>query len=290
MDLLTIDGIDLRGQAFGVSTRTGRYSLPNKRGENLIIPGSSGEVWLPNKPFEAGVGVLMLWAVGGTTVGGKLTVNPSFTQKRIDLENNIATLMRLFTRSHRLSTIRGGQPDGTIRRAQVEWTEWTDPEVMAGGTRAEWSIGYTIPKTWWEDENTLTQAATAGATLPKTLNLTSFANMTGTIEDASFTVPGPITNPRITDSETGSWVQYTGTVPNGSFWYLDVAAATSKVGTTVGGASSVMANTTHAGGFKMLVIPNTYNLANTPQLVLSGSAGGTATNLSVTARRKWVNG
>lgn len=290
MDLLTIDGIDLRGQAFGVSTRTGRYNLPAKRGDNLIIPGASGEIWLANKPYEAGSGVLALWAVGGTTVSNTLTVSPSFTQKRTDLESNIAALMRIFTRSHRLSTIRGAQPDGSIRRALVEWTEWSEPEIQAGGTRAEWAIGYRIPSTWWEDESTTTQAATAGATLPKTLNLSSFANMTGTIEDATFTVVGPITNPRITDSETGAWVQYTGTVTGGNSWYLDVAAATSKVGATAGAATTVMANTTHAGGFRMLVIPNTFNLTNTPQLVLSGSAGAAGTNLSVTARRKWVTG
>lgn len=290
MDLLTIDGIDLRGQGFGAATRTGRYSLPAKRGDNLTIPGASGTIWLANKPYEAGSGVLSLWAIGATTVGGKLTIAPTVTQRRTDFENNIATLMRIFTRSHRLSTIRAAQPDGSIRRALVEWTEWSDPEVQAGGSRAEWTIAYTIPSTWWEDETTTTQSATAGATLPKTLSLTSFANMTGTIEDASFTVVGPITNPRITDSETGAWVQYTGTVASGSSWFLDVAAATSKVGTTAAAATTVMANTTHAGGFKMMVIPNTYNLTNTPQLVLSGSAGNSTTNLSVTARRKWVNG
>lgn len=205
--------------------------------------------------------------------------------QRQAFEDNLNRLLRLFTRPHKLSTIRAAQPDGSIRRAQVEWQEWSEPEVMAGGTRAEFGIGYVIPSVWWEDENSTTQAATAGATLPKTLDLTSFNGMTGIIEDAVLTVAGPITNPRITDEESGAYIEYTGTVPTGQSWVIDVAAATSQVNNV-----SVMTNTKHAGNFKLFVIPNCYGTTDTPRLTLSGSAGGTATNLSVTARRKWATG
>ncbi len=216
---------------------------------------------------------------------GVLSIPATFALQRQAFENNMAKIMRVFTRGHKLSTIRAAQPDASIRRALVEWKEWTEPEVMAGGTRAEWAIAYTIPGVWWEDESPTVQAATAGATLPKTLDLTSFTGMTGVIEDAVFTVTGPITNPRITDAETGAYVEFTGTVTTGQTWVLDVAAATS-----IANGTTVINTTKHTGGYKLFVIPNCFGTATTPRLTLSGTTGGAGTNLSVSARRKWVNG
>lgn len=285
-ELLEIDGVSLRGQGFGAATRTGRYGIPARRGENLVLPGSSGASFVANKPFEVGSGALALWAIGATTDGaGKISIPASFNLQRQAFENNVASLSRLFTRPHRLSTIRAAQPDGSIRRALVEWKEWSEPEVQAGGTRAEWNITYEIPSVWWEDETATTQTSAVGAALPKTFDLTSFTGMTGILEDAVLTVQGSITNPRITDLETGMWVQYTGVVAAGSSWVVDVGAFTSKVGGT-----AVLANTTHKGSYKFLPIANCYGSSNTPRLQLTGSSGGTATSLSITAKRKWVNG
>jgi hypothetical protein len=138
---------------------------------------------------------------------------------------------------------------------------------------------------WWEDENVTTQSTAAGSSLPKNLDLTSFTSMTGIIEDAVITVHGPITQPKVTDAETGAWVMYNGNVGSGQSWVVDVGAFTSMVG-----ATSVMENTTHAGGYKLLVIPNVNGANEYPRLTLSGSSGGSATQLTVAARRKWVSG
>ncbi len=285
-EILEIDGVSLRGHGFGAATRSGRYSLPSRRGENLILPGASGSSFAPNKPFDEGVGALALWAVGlDTDEDGNVIRPESFNEYRQTFEANIQKLMRLFTRGHRLSTIRAEQADGSIRRAYVEWREWSEPEVQAGGTRAEWAISYSIPDVWWEDEDLTIQKTSASATLPKTMPLTSFTGMTGVLEDAVLEVNGPITNPRITDSETGAWVQYTGSLTGAQVWTVDVGEFTSKIG-----SASAMANTTHAGGYKLLTIPNCYGLSDTPQLVLSGTGGGTTTRLTVSGRRKWVHG
>lgn len=285
-EILEIDGVSLRGHGFGAATRSGRYSLPSRRGENLVLPGASGSMFAANKPFEEGVGALSLWAVGLDTDDDGNVIRPeSFNEYRRTFENNVQKLMRFFTRSHRLSTIRAEQADGTIRRAKVEWREWSEPEVQAGGTRAEWAIAYTIPGVWWEDEAVTIQKTTASNVLPKTLSLTSFSGMTGVLEDAVLAVEGPIVNPRIADSETGAWVQYTGELTGSQSWTIDVGAFTSNVGST-----SVMADTTHAGGYKLLTIPNCFGFSDTPQLVLSGTGAGVTTRLTVTGRRKWVHG
>lgn len=283
---MEIDGLSLRGMGFGAATRTGRYSLPARRGENTVLPGSSGALFAPNKPYEEGVGALALWAIGATTdSNGRLVIPNTFALQRAAFEENMNKIMRLFTRGHKLSLIRAAQPDGTVRRAYVEWREWSEPEVQAGGTRAEWAIAYTIPTTWWEDEAVTTQSTGANATLPKVLDMTSFSGMTGVIEDAVITVAGPISTPRVTDLETGAYVQYGGTVPNGQTWVVDCAAVTSKVN-----GVSVMSDTTHVGGYKLLSIPNCYGVNDRPSLRLSGGGSGLATNLTVSARKKWVNG
>lgn len=282
-DEVEIDGVSMRTPGYNISTRTGTFGMPARRGEDLVIPGSSGYTFVTNKPFEAGYGVLAIWAIGVNPSNG--TIPATHLLRQAQLRTNVETVMRFFTKPHKLSVVRAKQPDTTWRAASVQWVEWDEPAIMAGTTRAEWAIGFTIPSTWWADESAATNSATAGATLPKTLSLTNFAGMTGIVDDAVITVAGPITNPRVTDSETGSWVQFTGTVNNGQSWVVDAGAWTSTVA-----AASVIANTTHSGSYRLFSIPNAYGATTTPQVVLSGSSGGAATNLTVAGYRKWVNG
>lgn len=286
MEILEIDGVSLRSHGFGAATRSGRYSVPSRRGDNLILPGSSGSYFAANKPFEDGVGALSLWAVGLDTDDNGDVVRPeSFNEMRQVFEKNMQKLMRFFTRGHRLSEIRSEQADGSIRRTFVEWREWSEPDVQAGGTRAEWAIAYSIPGVWWEDETSQSQKSPASDVLPKTLILTAFEDMTGVIEDGVTKVDGPITNPRITEPETGAWVQYTGTLTAAQSWVVDSGSFTSEVG-----GVSVMESTTHAGGYKLLTVPNCFETSNIPRLVLSGTTGGATTRLTFTGRRKWVHG
>lgn len=283
--VVEIDGVDIRSEVFNIASRTGRYQMPKQRGEALVLPGASGATFVPNRPYEVGAGALSVWAIGATPSGNSFTVPATARLRQQALEDNIAGIMRFFSRPHKLSTIRSEQPDGTYRRAQVEWKEWENPTIEAGGTVATWGVSYEIPKTWWEDDSTTTQATTANATLPKTLSLTSFANMTGIIEDPIIKVYGPITNPVVTDMETGSWVKYTGTLTNLDTWTLDAGAWTSKVNST-----GVLDRTTHGGGYRLFVVPNCYGATNTPSIKLEGTSGGATTKLELVARRKWTFG
>lgn len=279
---LEIDGVSMRTEAFNVSTQNGRWSLPAKRGDDTVISARSGYTFVPNKPFEAGSGVLTVWAVGKNLDG---TVPATHTLRQQALRDNVARLQRFFTRTHRLSHLRAEQPDGTWRVADVQWTDWEDPDVSAGGTRAEWTIGYSIPGVWWSDETQTTQSSPAGAALPYTFDLSAFANMTGQLEDAVLTVTGPLTNPRITDAETGAWVQFTGSISTGQTWVIDNSMWTSRANN-----ADALATTTHAGNYRLLTIPNCYGLSNTPRLVLSGTGVALTTKLTVTGYRKWANG
>lgn len=282
LDLLEIDGLSMRTEAWNVTTRTGRYSMPLARGEDMIMAGKSGYTFVPNKPYGAGIGVFDVWVSGANSNG---TVPTTHAGRRTQFETNLRQIQRVFTRRHKLSTVRSAQADGTIRRALVQWDLWSEPEVQAQGTRAQWQVGFSIPSVWWEDEATTAQSATVGATLPKTLSLTSFANMTGVIEDGVIAVSGAITNPRVTESETGAYVELIQVVADATTWTVDVGAATSKIG-----AGSVMTNTRHVGGYPLLTVSNVLGAGTTPSLVLSGSSGGANCNLTFTARRKWAHG
>jgi hypothetical protein len=279
---LEIDGINMRTSAWNVSTQTGRFSMPPVRGDDLVLPGRSGYVFTPNKPYDAGIGVLSVWVTGANSNG---TFPTTHTLRQQQMRTNIAQMQRMFLRRHKLSTIRAWQPDGSIRQCLAQWTDWGEPTVQADGTRAEWTMGFSIPGVFWKDETDTSQQTATGSTLPKTLSLTSFDNMTGVIEDSVLSVTGPITNPRITDSETGQYVQYTGTLASSAVWTVDCGAFTSLVG-----ATNVLSSTTHGGGYRFLTISNVFGSSTTPQLVLTGTAGGTNTKFGIVARRKWVNG
>lgn len=277
-----IDGMDMRTEAWNVSTLTGRYGMPMTRGDDLVLPGRSGYIFTPNKPLEAGFGSLAVWMTGANPDG---TVPATQTLRNAKFRENMNLLQRVFTRRHRLSIIRAGQPDGTFRVAHAQWTGWSDPTVVAGGTRAEWNIDFTIPSVFWSDEDTTSQSTSASSVLPKTMDLSLFADMTGFIEDGVYNVTGPIINPRITDAETGQYVELAGTVATGETWKVDSGAYTSEKN-----GASVLTNTRHSGGYRFLTLSNIYGVTGIPRLILSGTGGGATTRLGVVARRKWVTG
>lgn len=280
-EVVTFDGVQLNTYAKNISTFTGRLTTPDIRGENLVLPSRSGYIFSPNRPLGPGEMVWSMWVLGCNDNG----VVPGGSSQRLQFQANWDALVRLFTRRSKLSAITKVLPDATVRECAAEVVDTLEPQTTSGGTRATFSVALQIPDVYWQDTSNTTQAATAGATLPKTLNLTSFAGMTGTIEDAVITVTGPIANPRVTETETGIYVQYNGTVATGDTWVFDCKNFTSAKTSPV---TDVVLSTMHVGHPKFLIITPWNGVSTTPQLVLSGTAGGAATNLSVTARRKWV--
>lgn len=279
-EVLTFDGVQLNTYAKNISTITGRLTTPQIRGDSLILPSRSGYIFTPNRPLGPGELILNMWVLGCNDNG----VLPSGSNYRAQFQANWDSLSRLFTRRSKLSHITKVLPDTTTRECDVEVVEQLDPEAAAGGTRAEFSVALNIPSVFWQDTNPITQSATAGATLPKTLNLTSFAGMTGTIEDAVVTVTGPIVNPRVTESETGIYVQLNDTLTASQTWVVDCGNFTS----VKGGSTDVVINTVHVGHPRFLIVTPWNGTTTTPQLILSGTGGGSATNFSIAARRKWV--
>lgn len=288
-DILTIDGVSARSPVFGVSTRTGRYNVPARRGENVVLPGRSGSLWTPNKPFEEGVGALAVWVVGARHANGEIIPPASVSEARWFFEKNMNEVMRFFTQPHRLSILRAAQPINPdapndppkVRVTAVEWREWGEPEVTAGGTRAEWAIAYTIPSTWWVDE----QETSFSRQGPGTLAFESLAGMTGIIEDPFTVVTGPAVAPKIVCPETGGFVQWTGTLGEGQQWI------TTAVGQSAVNGLSVLPQTIHSGsGYRFLTLPNRSAAGPYPTVNLEATGTNQNTALTINVRGKWVSG
>lgn len=281
-ELVTFDGVVLNTYCSNISTGSGRANIPATRGDRLQLPGRSGYIPAPNLAYEEGEINLSMWVLGANADDSR----PATTNlKRRAYENNLASLFRLFSVRSRLCRITAVQPDATTREAWVEVQEAVQLNTMAGRTRGEFAVNLLIPDVYWRDTAVVTQATAASSTLPKTLDLTSFPGMTGTIEDSVVTVTGPITNPRITDVETGVYVQYNGAITSAQSWVVDAGAYTSKVGST-----DVTLNTSHGGHVRYLIIPPYLAGQAVPRLALSGAGGGATTKLSVTAYRKFFAG
>lgn len=275
----TADGVALNTYAYNISDFA--FSTPGMRGATTRLPMRSGSIPRYNRSYEPGAFGLNMWILGCNTDG---TVPSTWSDQRAAFESNRRTLMSVLGKQSSTILFTKTLHDNSVIRAKaLPMPDAIEMAMQMGGLRGELTLTFELVDSFWEEETQRTASATAGSSLPKTLPLTTYAGSTAPLEDAVVTVNGPITNPKVTDSESGSWVQYTGTVSNGTSWVVDVGAFTSKIG-----AGDVRANTTHGGHARFLYVPPRYGLTDVPTLTLTGSGGGTNTQLSVVFRRKFL--
>lgn len=272
---ITVDGVRLDTLAKNVETLAGRFIVPGLRTPNVAIPGEDGELHVPLKVREPGVIGLSMW-VRGCDDDGLVPTNDA-----TEFFKNMDALVNLFTKDTGLLTLDQLHPDGSTRRATAQVMSAFDFSVLGGPNErhARFAVELRIPKAFWEDTAATVNATAAGASLPKNLILATLAGATAPMKDLVLTVTGPITNPRITENATGIWVQYSGVLANGTSLVIDCGAWTAVIG-----VNSVLGSLTHGGHQRFLVA---YPTTGGPSLTLSGSAGGAATSLSVSGRRKF---
>ena len=269
------DEVNLSQVAWNVSASV--LSTPALRGEHLTLAQRSGVIPTMNRPRDPAEFGFNMWVIGCNTDG---SMPATRTLRRQVFDTNLNTLLRIFTQDQKLIRFKYENASGN-RVADGLVTDVIQLTTMMARQRGEFPVTFMIPDVYWRDEATSSTSSTANSTLPKDLPLTHLVGGTAPVDDALITVAGPITNPRVTDLETGTWVQYTGTVPAGQSWVVDSAAFTSKVnGVSVRGATS------HGGHPRFMYIPPRYNSTNTPTVRLTGSAGGTTTQITVSSYRK----
>lgn len=85
-------GTLLNTLAYNISDLNGRRNIPPRRGENPIIPGMDGRLWVPKRPDQRTI-LLGMWVQAKDADG----VLPSTEQaRRAKLNDNIETLINLF--------------------------------------------------------------------------------------------------------------------------------------------------------------------------------------------------
>lgn len=266
---IIVDGVRLDNYAFAITSRNGWDNTPGLIGENNRVPGRDGEVWRA-KDYGIGRLVLDLYIAGSNTDGA---VPVGSTADRT-FRNNLDSLLAIFGKRASLITVDKEMEDGSVRRNFGEVGVVLTPDYFFGEPFALMRVEITFPDPLWRATTTTNQTISITGSA---LSLTSFAGITAPITDATLTVTGAVTNPRITDNATGAWIQYTGTVAGGSSWVVNCANFTSTVGGT-----SVITNTTFNPGPRFFTVSPSTNL--TPSLTVTG--GGT---LTVAAARRFLS-
>lgn len=274
---LTVDGVDLKTLAKNVSTLGALLRAPSRRGGNAVVAGRSGVVRTPDKLYDVVTFALPMWVVGCDDNG----VIPTGSTDRIEFYKRVDELTGLFNKDGVLD-VRHTLPDTTVRQADCECLTIMDFTTDGVSPIGKVSVELQNLNACWADVSAVTSTLAVGATAA-----TAFNGATAPLDDGTYVITGPVTNPRITDSaKTSAWVQYNGTVA--ALQTLTINAATWAV-TGGGGMTANIANLVMAGttGRLMRLTP-TAARGYAPQL--SGSTTTAATTLAVTGRRKYLVG
>lgn len=288
---ITVDGVRLDTLAWNI-TRISR-AVAARRSADVDVPGVDGVLPSLNDTLEPALFGLDMF-VRGTNEDGTVPANPG---ARTTFRNNLDELVHLFGKRHTLLDVRETVAVGVERRAWAKVQDAITPEVNESGSVGTFTIGMVLPYGVWEDVDTQDWFGPTGATQ----TAQAIPTLTGASErimDALFLVYGPVTNPRLTDPATGAYVQFSGVVPDGSQWRVNVATWTSRTMNVGSGwatdttGTDVQAATTHGGTVGQAaflpLVPTRNGGSRIVQVALSGSGMGAATKVCVRARRKYA--
>lgn len=274
---LLVDGVSVQSYAYNVTSRASRWQVPGRRGDNPTMPGVHGSLWTPGKPFDENTLVWKMWAVGANPDG---SMPEGHRADRV--VEHLDALTRLFTIPG-LRTVVQRDAERGDRQFLGEVTAAIDLSSMAGGTRAEFSVEWTLPDPFWQDVTARTETITPGSgTTSKVLTFPQFAGASAPITGATFEVMGPVQSPVLSDPVTGQWVKLGESVPANQVWRVQTGTWQSSVN-----GVNRLGVTTHGGGASFLDV--------SPQpdgrvMVGFQAAGGVtaATSVKMTGRRKYL--
>ena len=164
-------------------------------------------------------------------------------------------------------------------RGWVAQVELLGASPALGFNFTDYTCTFRFPDMFWRDPADTTTAALAIASASVTADI--FADISAPIRDGMVRIKGGITNPRFTDSG-GSFFQYTGVVPAGSWLRYEMATGRAFTTTTdvwVGGTQVTAAITNGPSVYPLELVPVfTDPLTRSARFVLSSTARtGTAT-------------
>lgn len=288
---LTIDGVRLDTLAWNV-TKINRQ-VAGRRAADVAVPGLDGLIPSLNDNLDAPTFGLEMW-VRGTDADGSVPVAGAADTFRANLDE----LQHLFGKRHGLILVQEQVNATETRQTWCKVNDTISPDVNTPGSQGTFTVGLVQVYGVWEDTATADWSGTLGAASGTVQDVTTLQGATERSTDTILLVAGPITNPRITDQNTGAYVQLNQALSGTQFWRVNVATWASRYGTGLGLGSADTTGTdgtpsTQWGGTKnqaafLPLTPIRSGSVRKVQVALSGTAMTGATRLSARTRRKYA--
>lgn len=197
----------------GTSDLSGIFSVPSKRGRNLVVAGEHGELHVVSKKYSANVIVLTLW-VRGANPDGSLPEGEGQEQ----FVENLRELTSWFT-DDELVTLRY-TVNGEAREIIGEVITSIEPKPDGYGRyrSATVKIALNCAQPFWADVEPRVQTVTLAADDEATL--TEFAGATAPMEDL-VVVFGQQSNPRLMQESTSVFVALDRVITSGQTITVD---------------------------------------------------------------------
>ena len=244
-------GVNLSNYAYAVKATGAPEQVPERRGENLLIPGAPGRTYV-SKVFDERRLTLAMFVDAQGTAGG--------TRSGSQLWTNLTTLKNLFATEGLGTLVHVNAAGGTLTaQAEVANVVEFEPE---GPWHYNVAVEFVFADPYWYGAAT-TEGPDNVTASPGTVTLVNPGSARA--DGATITVVGAITNPKLTIGST--YVQYSGTVSAGATLVMDVGNYTATLGTV-----DVTSSVTHSGDARWLPVP-----AGTSSMVVTGSGISTAT-------------
>lgn len=218
---LTANGVDLASLCYMTTNISELLTVPNRRGENAVVPGRHGAIRTRNKKFDTGELVLPMWIVGCTSYGAI----PFGTTDRELFFTRRDELLRIFYADE--VALRFTRSGGLVTEAICEVSDVIDFTRIGREPLARINVALRVLGAFWRDVDPVSQTIT-GPT-GTTATLTAFQGATAPMADLQIKFTGPVNNPKLTHGD--KWVEYNGVITAGRELVLDAGFWSATPGT-----------------------------------------------------------
>lgn len=272
---LWIGGLDVAHKPIRAVDLGGLLAVPEKRGENIEVPGRSGALHLPAKLYQGRRAPFELQGWGVRPDG----IVPADTSAQ--MWTNLRAFGRILTQPGLVPMVHQ-LPDGTFREIPVEVAVALQPEVAKTGDYLTVAVAFDSPSAFWRGQSLTTASLTLGNN--STTVLSAFATCDGPVEDPVIVI-GPSTNPRLQDVVTGTFVAYDATIGAGQTLRIDTA--TKRLTGTGGLVPDRRRLRTHDSDARWLALQPATD--GPPSVVFTHNGSGTVP-VTLTGRPSWIWG
>lgn len=281
---LYADGIPLDTYAHWTTIRSGRWQTPGVIGENVHVPARHGAIWVAGKTFDQNTIDLdmLIW---GSDDDGNFAADQA--EK---VRENMAELLRIFTKRYNLIYLEQVQPDGSHREAYAEVLQALDFSTLGSTKVARLVVSLQLPSAFWQDTGIITWESNTGVNDQQVFSMPEFFGATAPLDELVYLVIGPADNPQLRGYDSGSYVGLVGSLASDEHWRINTRTWESVVGTNIGfngTGTSVIKDTLHGGSARLLELtpPETPSAAS---LILTGANFGTNSQVKAQGKRKYL--